>query len=216
MSPQQAALENLRIIRSLLEKAHIYRAVSAQAALFGGFCALVFAWRGLAPFWQKSSLVGERDFLADWLGLLFGVVVFNSLTLYYEARKRGQPFVSPGMRTALRALLPPLLTGGVLGIGLVIYLQSHVLAALIWVMCYGLALLATAGFAPRSLVRLGWAFVLMGWVLFGAWAAMDDIRLLPDDLPPASLCMGLTFGLLHVIYGIAVLASKKPEPLTAE
>jgi hypothetical protein len=45
MSTTEAALENLRIIRSLMEKAHIYRAVSAPAALTGGLLALAAsAW----------------------------------------------------------------------------------------------------------------------------------------------------------------------------
>ncbi len=216
MSPQQAALENLRVIRSLMEKAHIYRAISGQAALVGGGMALVLAGIGLLPFFRQNSLISDRSFLADWLSLLAAVAVFNMIMLRQEAKRRGQPFVSAGMRTALRALLPPLLAGGVIGIGLVIHLQSHVLAALIWMVCYGLALLATAEFSPISLVRLGWAFLIAGLALFSGWAAMDDIRSLPDDLPLASFGMGLTFGLFHVIYGFAVWIGKKPEPLPAE
>lgn len=216
MSPQQAALENLRVIRSLMEKAHIYRAVSAQAALFGGLGSVIIAWRGAAPLLQEKSLVAGRGFVPEWLGLLLAMAVFNAVMLHLEARRRGQPFISAGMKTALRALLAPLLVGGVVGIGLITHLHSHVMGALVWALCYGLALLSTAGFSPRSLVRLGWAFVAAGLALFWAWAAMPDIRLLPDDQPLASLVMGLTFGLLHLVYGVAVLAGKKPEPLPAE
>lgn len=216
MSTQQAALENLRVIRSLMEKAHIYRAVSGQAAVFGGLMAVVYATRQGLITTKAGALSAEELFLSGWLSQLLAVAVFNGVTLYREARRRGQPFVSQGMKTALRALLPPLLVGGVVGIGLVIYLHNLVLAALVWILCYGLALLATASFSPRSLVRLGWAFVISGLALFLVWASNGDIRLLTDDLAPASLAMGLTFGLLHLIYGIAVLAGKKPEPLPAE
>jgi hypothetical protein len=59
-------------------------------------------------------------------------------------------------------------------------------------------------------VRLGRAFVMAGLVLFLAWATNGDIRLLSSDEAPASAVMGLTFGLLHVIYALAVFFTKKP------
>jgi hypothetical protein len=46
MSTQQAALENLRVIRSLMEKAHIYRTISVKAALEGGVFAILAAVAG--------------------------------------------------------------------------------------------------------------------------------------------------------------------------
>jgi drug/metabolite transporter (DMT)-like permease len=96
----------------------------------------------------------------------------------------------------------------VLAGGLVIWLQNLTLGALIWVLCYGLALLATASFSPKSLTRLGWAFVIAGLVLFLAWASNGEVRDLRTDLGPASLVMALTFGLLHVVYAIAVFVSR--------
>ncbi len=209
MSTTEAALENLRIIRSLMEKAHIYRAVSAPAALVGGVMALVAsAWpvqHALAK--NGESVMCETCFLATWLVILGIASVLNALLLAKEAARRSQPFVSEGMRMALRAFAPPMLVGGCVGIGLIVFLHNLTLAALIWILCYGLALLSTASFSPRSLPRLGWAFVITGLLLFFAWAANRDVDLLSSDLAPASLAMGLTFGLLHVIYALAVFFS---------
>jgi hypothetical protein len=218
MSTTEAALENLRIIRSLMEKAHIYRAVSAPAALTGGLLAL------LASVWpvqhalahQNEVLMGEPIFLAVWLLILGIASVLNVVLLAKEAARRSQPFVSEGMRMALRAFMPPMLVGGVVGIGLIVFLHNLTLAALIWVLCYGLALLATAGFSPRSLVRLGWAFVIAGLVLFITWAASSDVRLLSSDEMPAAAVMGLTFGLLHIVYALAVFFSGKPAEVTPQ
>lgn len=212
MSTTEAALENLRIIRSLMEKAHIYRAVSAPAALIGGVLALAAsAWpvqHALAN--HGAAVMCDQCFLCTWL-IIFGIAsALNLILLAREASRRGQPFVSEGMRMALRAFAPPMLVGGCVGIGLIIFLHNLTLAALIWVLCYGLALLSTSGFSPRSLVRLGWAFVIAGLVLFLVWAANSDARLLSSDEAPASLVMGLTFGLLHVIYALAVFLTKKP------
>ncbi|MFM7606459.1 MAG: hypothetical protein ACKO8Z_14855, partial [Prosthecobacter sp.] len=111
---------------------------------------------------------------------------------------------------------PPLIVGGTLTLGLVVWLHNLTLGALIWALCYGLALLATSSFAPKSLIRLGWAFVVTGLLLFIAWAANDGVRNLRADLGPASLVMALTFGLLHLVYAIAVFASRpKSEGVVA-
>lgn len=213
MNTQQDALEHLRVIRSLMEKAHIYRAISAPAALLGGMLAVACAaWTGWQMM-QKGGLpdTGEFMFLWQWLAILVVSGVANVALLAREAARRGQPLVSDGMRMALRAILPPLMVGGVIGLGLIVYLNNHVMAALIWVVCYGLALLATASFSPRSLVRLGWLFIVMGLGLFWAWAANGDIRMLPSDEGPAAVIMGLTFGLCHIGYALAVFLSRKPE-----
>lgn len=212
MSTTEAALENLRIIRSLMEKAHIYRAVSAPAAFAGGMLALVASgW----PIWhalkrQGEALMCDLCFLATWLVILVLASALNVFLLAKEARRRNQPFVSAGMRMALRAFVPPLLVGGSVGIGLIVFLHNLTFAALIWALCYGLALLSTASFSPRSLVRLGWAFVITGLLTFFVWASSRDVHMLSSDLGPASLVMGVTFGLLHVVYALAVFFSAQP------
>jgi hypothetical protein len=216
MSSHQTALENLRVIRSLMEKAHIYRAVSGQAAVFGGLLSLVQAGRQLNAGFHDPAAGSAEEFLAGWLGLLLAVSVFNAVMLFREARRRGQAFLSQGMRMALRALVPPLMVGGAVGIGLILSRDSLTPSAIAWILGYGLALLATASFSPSSLVRLGWAFVVAGLMLFWVWASNGEVRLLPGDLAPASACMGMTFGLFHLVYGAAVMIGGKPEPLAAE
>ena len=210
MSQTQAAIEHLRVIRSLMEKAHIYRAVSAPAALLGGVLALgATLWPVVhAAQTHGDAAFSNASFLIIWHGILAACTVLNVALLAREAARRGQSLVSDGMKMALRAVSPPLIVGGVLAGGLVIWLQNLTLAALIWVLCYGLALLATASFSPKSITRLGWAFVIAGLVLFLVWAANGEVRDLRTDLGPASLVMGLTFGLLHVVYAIAVFVSR--------
>ena len=210
MSQTQAAIEHLRVIRSLMEKAHIYRAVSAPAALLGGVLALgATIWPVVhAAQTHGDAAFSNVTFLIVWHGILAACTVLNVALLAREAARRGQSLVSDGMKMALRAVSPPLIVGGVLASGLVIWLQNLTLAALIWVLCYGLALLATASFSPKSITRLGWAFVIAGLVLFLVWAANGEVRDLRSDLGPASLVMGLTFGLLHVVYAIAVFVSR--------
>ena len=218
MTTTEAALENLRLIRALMEKAHIYRAVSAPAALAGGVLAiLASAWPVQhAATHNGEAVMSDVCFLTDWLIILGIASVLNVILLRREAAQSGRPFVSGGMRMALRALAPPLLVGGCVGVGLIIFLHNLTLAAVIWILCYGLALLATTSFAPRSLTRLGHAFVIAGLVIFFAWATHSDVLLLSSDVGPASLAMGLTFGLLHVVYALAVFFGRQPAEVEAK
>ncbi len=218
MSTTEEALENLRIIRSLMEKAPVYRAISAPAALVGGLLAVAAsAWPVQhALTRQGEALMSATAFLWLWLGLLAVTSTLNLLLLSSGARRRGQTLFSKGMRLALRSLVPPMLVGGVLGIALIWFLHNLAFAALLWVLCYGLALLATADFSPRSLVRLGWSFIAAGLTLFLFWASNSDVRLLANDEPVASAIMGLTFGLLHVIYALCVYFSRQPMEAGAE
>ena len=77
------------------------------------------------------------------------------------------------------------------------------LPTLMWLVFYGLGLLSTMTFAPRSIALLGWAFLLTG---VGAFIYFMNQTLLPEiDLPtptrfyPAAI-MGATFGVYHLIY----------------
>jgi hypothetical protein len=214
-SLQGTALEHLRVIRTLMERAHIYRSVSAPAALIGGVLALVVAAVGfkLNVFTRDGETISQafrsREFLFAWLGVLAVSGVANLLLLMRESGVKGQPAITDGMRMALRAIVPPLLTGGVLGVCLIWFNEDVELAALVWILCYGLALQATVSFAPRGIIRLARAFLITGQVLTVVWFWNGGLGMFQRDEAPASLFMGATFGVFHVVYGIAVYVGRK-------
>lgn len=194
MPTRTEAEEHLRVIRSLMEKATIYRAISAPTALVGGVCSVVL---GLSLHFYLRSLPPVLDgegfswlFIRGWLGVLAVTCGTNTWFLWRDASRRGEPFISSGMKQALKCLIPPMLVGG-----FVTCLLGERLFYLpfVWMIFYGLALLATAPFAPRSIPRLGWVFLLAGFVtlyLRGASVVLTDPNLL----------MVATFGLFHLIY----------------
>ncbi len=219
-SSQDTAIEHLRIIRTLMERAHIYRAVSAPAALIGGVMALALAAYGVKHnvFSQDMESISNdfrsHEFLFAWFGVLTVSGVVNLLLLMRESGSKGQPLVTDGMRMALRAIVPPLLTGGVLGVCLIWFNEELELAALVWILCYGLALQATVSFAPRGIIRLARAFLIAGQVLTVFWFWNGGLGMFQRSEAPASLFLGVTFGLFHIIYGIAVFLTK-PKNLSA-
>lgn len=202
---EKTALEHLRIIRTLMERAHIYRAVSAPAALLGGVLALTLSLWGC---YQHEDNNSGPLFLATWLILLAVSTISNLFLLVRESREQDQPFITDGLRMALKAVIPPLTVGGVLGICLIIFKSEIVLAALIWILCYGLALLSTASFAPKSVIRLGCGFLIGGISLTILWFFSNGSIAGMRSVALASLFLGLTFGLFHVLYSVAVFMNK--------
>lgn len=203
MTPAEQAAADLKAIRGLMEKATIYQAISAPSALAAGSLAVAGATVFGAGWLQED----ERTFCLVWGAVLAGALVFNAWFLFRAAQKRGEAFVSPGMKLALGALLPPVLLAGVLSL-LVLAKGFHawpernpdftplgMFLVGIWITTYGLALLATQTFSPRSILGLGYGFLTAG-LLF--WASMA-LSWEPIHWPPAAW-MGLTFGLFHLIY----------------
>lgn len=220
MSERTPAEEHLRVIRSLMERATIYRAISAPTALVGGLLAL--AATGGICFFDRShangnSLHGGRAFAFIWLVVLALVLAANALFVRREAHKEGRPFFSSGARLALRAIAPCLVIPSVTTIWFfrdANPIDREVLV-IIWIAFYGLALLSTALFAPRSLALLGWAFLLSSLLLA---LCPRSIGADPQGQLP-NLAMGATFGLYHLVYALFTWprrAAAGPEILTVE
>jgi hypothetical protein len=85
------------------------------------------------------------------------------------------------------------------------------LAALLCILCYGLALKGTVSFAPRSIIHLARAFLVTGQVLTVLWLWKGWPDMISPPVAVASLFMGGTFGLFHIAYGVAVFLSQPRE-----
>ena len=82
--------------------------------------------------------------------------------------------------------------------------DNELLLVRAWIGFYGLALIATQHFAPRSLVYLGWGFLLtaVAMTVFSRQLEYYDTPLVPN------VAMGATFGLYHLIYAACVWRSR--------
>lgn len=189
MSENASAEEHLRVIRSLMERATVYRAISTHAALLGGLLACAAAALTYGPLLREH-------FLLTWCVVLLIAMAANFFFLQQEAARRHTSLFSAGMRMAAAAMTPPLALGLV---ATVLWNRSPDALAAFWLITYGLALLATAHFAPRSLLRLGLAFLASGLgylVLVSGVPGVPPLVMTPDS----RIVMGLTFGLLHLLY----------------
>ena len=222
MPTSTEAEEHLRVIRSLMEKATIYRSISAPAAALGGVLSIgaSFAFGNWWPVGPVSvekpeHIIEGSHFLALWLGVLAVTALANLYFLWRAAKARRDFFVSPGMRAAARSLLPSY-TVAAFGAYWLIWSPMPNFVVPMWIVCHGLGLLATGHFAPRSLVYLGWAFLLAGLFSIGPISSANWPVLAGFPLDLASeagrgwirnhalltgqLWMAVTFGVFHLIY----------------
>jgi hypothetical protein len=201
---------NLGVIRGLIERGEIYRAVSARAALVGGTLSsltavAIYLNDEVTRIWDRP--VRPRELVFAWLGVLFLTVIVSGLFLWRATPDSGGLVNSRRKKLALRTIAPYLVvpaafTGWFLTTGYLGAAEQDLVV--VWIAFYGLMLLSTALFAPRSLALLGWAFLLTSLSVPVFSDVIDDrVGSVPTVL------MGVTFGLYHLIYAV-LNWSRKP------
>ena len=214
MNDRSRAEEDLRVIRTLMERATIYRAISAPTALVGGVLSILsaaFIHLSAAPGSPIGRGAGPREFAIIWLDVLLLTVVGNAFFVWREAKSSGRPFISAGMKLALRTIAPNFIVPAIFTLW---FLRIGYLGAVelelvvVWVIFYGLALLSTALFAPRSLVILGWLCLLTG---VSVPVLANSFEGFSSDVP--NFVMGLTFGFYHLVYALFAWSWKRRAPV---
>lgn len=197
MDDRERAEENLAVIRSMMERATVYRMISGPTALFAALVSVALV------FFIPWDLYDSRiEWKWMWYGAAGLVLVVNTLLVIRKAMVEKTAVFSPGLKMGLMAILPALIIGAVIGC-FQFRAYDQVLLAWIWMLCYGTALMATGGFAPRSLWWLGLVFVITGLYYF---------RIYPSGLvntAKANWMMLQTFGGYHLVYGGYVLLFEK-------
>ena len=238
MNEQERAEEHLKTIRRLMERATIYRAISAPTALVGGLLSLV--GNGIYEHLVSDRTVAGKismdpflmyPFLEIWLVVLLLTAGANTMFIALGARKRKEPMFSASMKAALIALAPAFIAGAAFSL---LCVSQHAdmeyygtigteWVSIEWAIFYGLGLLATSHFAPRSLTLLGWAFLLSGIAgMIGLRFGPDPSGMVlvggslfgPDYSGPVEMFIGSsfmagTFGLYHLIYAVCVWPRKR-------
>jgi hypothetical protein len=195
--------ERLATLRSLLERRAVYQRRFARVGLIGGAlsiltAAALFINDEVTPLFERP--IGPRQFGSAWLIVLTITIAIGVLLSMRSARPDGNPSGLTRLKFLLGGIVPYLLipaafTAWFFGTG---YLGGTELdLVVVWIAFYGLMLVATATFATRSVVLLGWAFLITA---VGVPLLEEKLDLWIGDMP--SLLMGLTFGVYHCIYAL--------------
>ena len=205
MDTAREAAEQLRMIRNLMERATIFRALTGETALGGGALACLAAWASE----KKMGLAWAQFWL---IGLAF-VIGFYIFQMWRIARaKDGGKIWNQSLKLVLRCALPSLLAGGITGLLIAKGAQQghRELAACFWITHYGIALLAIREFVPKSMVWLGWAFVIFGVVALCTFMTSDIAFQVMHKLNGSRL-MALSFGGLHLLYGALIVTTNQRD-----
>jgi len=178
------ALDNLRFIRSTMERAGSFTAVPGWGMVTVGVTALVATW-------IAARQVLAATWLAVWLGEAVLGVIIGGVAMVRKARVANDPLLSgPGRRFGL-AFLPPIVVGALLTIALH---AAGLFAAMpgTWLLLYGTAVATAGAYSVRVVPLMGVCFMLLGAAALFA----------PGGWWPWFMAAG--FGGLNIIFGLII------------
>jgi hypothetical protein len=203
MEPHQAA-EHLQVIRTLMERAALYRRALAPILLWCGVLGTTGATLGVV---LAADTVFQ--FGALWLGVAILAVAGSFLLARRQAMKDHEPFWSAPARRVAQALLPALVCGCALDVLLILLDVEQLLAMFVVLsaLFYGCALHAAGFFMVRGVKLFAWLFIAggLGLLVFVGLVKPDfETRL-------AHLCMGVFFGAAHLAYGLYLQFTRRSD-----
>jgi hypothetical protein len=199
------AEENLKTIRTLMERSAIYRRALAPIMLFAGVIGIaggIIGW--------KLRIDSDLGFVLFWSGIAALALAGAFILVRRQALKDSEPFWSPPTKRVAQALTPAFTIGAFIG-AIWAYGDddpgSGLLLIPIWCWAYGCAICSASFFVPRGIKLFGWLFILIGFCLvigFRPQLNWFDCS--------QHLLMGGIFGGLHLLYGIYLYFTEKQNP----
>lgn len=181
----ERAESDLAFVRAAMERSSLFSAVPGVGGALMGLTAL-----GAAAV--AAMQTSRERWLAVWLVEAVVAVAIGAVSIVTKARRRGVPLdVGPARRFAL-GLLPPLVAGAALTVGVVREGAWSLLPA-VWMCSYGIGVLgAGAVSAARVVPILGAVFVAGGVAAIASPASWGDLYL------------AVTFGAAHLVCGVII------------
>lgn len=202
----QRAAEHLQVIRTLMERAALYRRALAPIMLSVGTLGIA---AGIAGYSLKIEQM--RGFGMFWLGIAVAAVAVAFLLARQQALKDREPFWSSPTRRVSQALMPALGSGLCFAVVFTISNDEEMLPffVLLCLFFYGCAVHAAGFFMPRGMRLFGWIYIA-GATLLLVMLFITETEL---TFPLGSMLMGSFFGVLQVAYGFYLRATEKREPV---
>ncbi|PYP39328.1 MAG: hypothetical protein DMD48_06975 [Gemmatimonadetes bacterium] len=193
-SPQplhDRALDNLKFIRSTMERAGSFTAVPGWGMVVLGLTALAAtAYAGSLPGAPVYGAAQSRWLWVWMFEALLGAGI-GTAALLYKALRAGDTIIHGPARRFGLSVLPPFIVGALLTYVLWHAQQLALLPAL-WLLCYGTGVVTGGAFSLRVVPVMGLCFMLLGAVALFT----------PPALHAWLLAAG--FGGLHIVFGLII------------
>lgn len=185
--PADEVFDSLAVIRQTMEKSAQFTALPGYGIMLVGITALV-----TSPIAAQYSHWISR-WMEVWIVEAVVAATIAVVTGYRKANRLGLPlWTGPGRRMIV-ALGPPLFAGALLTLGLYLNNYQFRLASVIpgvWLLMYGVALMAAGAHSVPSVPVMGAAFLVLGAVVLVA-----NVPFLMNA------AMAIGFGGLHLGFG---------------
>ena len=196
-------IEDLRIIKKVMEESSRFLSLSGLSGVFAGLIALVGAVVAVFAFLDGNYILSdgmlsgkspqELNMIKVGLTLLAVFVLALSIALsiwfsWRNALKKSQRMWTPVSRKLLINLLVPLVTGGLIITVLLLHNEWHYLLSSMLIF-YGLSLVSATKFTYNDIFYLGLIEIFSGL----AAAALPALGI---------IFWSFGFGLLHIVYGL--------------
>jgi hypothetical protein len=181
---QDRAMENLRFIRSTMERATTYTMVSGTGQILVGLTALLAAWSAAA----QASI---ETWIFVWLAEATLSLLISSFMMMKKAQAAKLPLINETGRKFLLSFAPAMMAGAML----TAVFYQHQLLNLIpgtWLLLYGTGVIASGTYSVRIVPVMGFCFMLLGVM------AMTGPAVWGNNL------MAAGFGGLHIAFGVLI------------
>jgi hypothetical protein len=178
------ATESLDFIRSTMERSASFTALPGRGGMAMGLVGLAAARLS----WNQAS---PRAWLAVWVAAAALAAAIGLVAMWLKARSAGMALWSAAGRRFAQAFIPTLAAGAALTLAAAVEgRESHLPGT--WLLLYGAAVIAAASASIRVLTAFGAALMTLGIVALAMPAQWG------------TLCLGIGFGGLHLLFGFIV------------
>lgn len=179
----ERAEENLRFIRSAMEKAGVFTGISGIGCILVGVTALAAAW-------LAARQPDPQSWFSIWMVELVLAIGVALLFTFLKSRRQGKSLRQVTIRKLLAAFLPAMFVGALLT--LVLH-QEQLISLLpgVWLSLYGAAVVTAGAWSVRVLPLMGMMFMVLGATALLAPGHADWL-------------MALGFGGLHMLFGVVI------------
>jgi hypothetical protein len=192
------AAKHLQVIRTLMERATLYRQTLAPIMLRLGGLGVIASLLGWKQNWADHRIV-----VSYWMGVGLVGVGWTYGLARRQALIADEPFWSPPTRRVTQAMLPSLVAGTLTGFWM-LSLPAKLASPASWwlpagwMVFYGCAMHAAGFFMPRGMKLFGWLFIGCGCLTALGLTLCPQ----PPPLRWVHAIMGVSFGGLHLAYGL--------------
>jgi len=198
---QENPLEQLQQIKSMMEKSNRFVSLSGWGGISAGLCALVGVYLaygkinkiGSGSIYENSFPNREALFVelvTIGIGVFIAAFLLSLLFTYIQSKKQERPIWDVTSRRLLFNTLLPILIGGIFILKLIEfnYIEFVASGCLLF---YGLGLVNGSKYTLGEVRYLGYSQIILGII---------SLFFLHQGL----LFWTLGFGMMHIIYGIAM------------